>query len=277
MQLTPTPTAGYSPIQNTAIVAYNAGFRGQALTNWIAIAGAESGYDPTNVSSSGDYGLWQVNANAHAPGGVATSSWVQQAFTPATNASWAYAISGGGKNMCPWYTTSGVGCADPAAYNNAYNAHLPAAQQAATWVTNLASKGALPQPTWGANVSNAPSSGTTATLAVAWGPGPAQSCPQYSAWASSGDLISGGFLNPGMFPHSNQKAVVSACCLVSGAVICVAGLGVLVIALGLGRDKSGAGAIAATVARKTPGVGTAIKVLGSSRSRPKPQAEPEAA
>lgn len=64
----PLPLEGFSGVDLAARAAYNAGFRGKDLVTVVAIAGAESGYNPnaTNVSDGRptkwgpSVGMWQV-------------------------------------------------------------------------------------------------------------------------------------------------------------------------------------------------------------------------
>jgi len=105
--------------------AYNAGFRGTALVNAVAIALAESGgnsaeYNPETAagtaSGQGSYGLWQIYLTAHPQ--YSASSLVD----PQSNATAAYAVSSGGTNFSPW-----------TAYNTgAYTGYLSQAQAAVT-------------------------------------------------------------------------------------------------------------------------------------------------
>jgi hypothetical protein len=81
-----------------------------ALAVSVAIALAESGGCPTAVSSTNDYGLWQVNIPTH------PEYTADQMYDPSQNAGAMFKISNGGRNWTPWTT-----------YNNgAYLAYLPA-------------------------------------------------------------------------------------------------------------------------------------------------------
>ncbi|HYZ55126.1 MAG TPA: transglycosylase SLT domain-containing protein [Streptosporangiaceae bacterium] len=55
---------------------------------------AESGGNPNAVSSTADYGLWQINA----------SHGAQATFDPLANAEAAVSISSNGTNWNPWTT-----------------------------------------------------------------------------------------------------------------------------------------------------------------------------
>jgi hypothetical protein len=84
-----------------------AGFRGQALINAVAIAGAESRYDAEALNPRyPDYsvGMWQINMLAHGSRYGSESALKN----PFTNAKAAYAISGGGRNFGPWSTWPGL-------------------------------------------------------------------------------------------------------------------------------------------------------------------------
>lgn len=84
--------------------AAGAGFKGQALTNAVAVALAESGGDPRAVGvnsdrhRSRDRGLWQINDYWHRNVSDA------QAFDPAAAARHAFRISKGGRDWSPWTT-----------------------------------------------------------------------------------------------------------------------------------------------------------------------------
>lgn len=85
-----------------AQVAAGAGFSGDALNIAVAVALAESSGDPSAVSPTGDYGLWQINLASHPD--VPRSC----ALDPACCAGAAYRISSGGTDWQPWATyTSG--------------------------------------------------------------------------------------------------------------------------------------------------------------------------
>ncbi len=111
--------------------AYDAGFRGQALTTAVAVALAESSGNPHShnaVPPDDSYGLWQINMlGALGPDRRADFHLKSDAelFDPAVNARAAYSISSHGTSFGPWTTyTSG-----------AYRDHLGAARKAAQAVT----------------------------------------------------------------------------------------------------------------------------------------------
>lgn len=84
----------------------------QALDTAAAIALAESAGRPGAVSSTGDYGLWQINHRAHP--NYDTGRLLAE---PAYNARAMAEISSGGTNWAPWVTFK----------TGAYKRFLPAA------------------------------------------------------------------------------------------------------------------------------------------------------
>jgi hypothetical protein len=111
--------------------AYDAGFRGQALTTAVAVALAESSGDPhahNAVPPDNSYGLWQVNMlGALGPERRASFHLKSNAelFNPAVNARAAWSISGHGSSFHPWSTYT----------NGAYRGHLTEARAAARAVS----------------------------------------------------------------------------------------------------------------------------------------------
>jgi hypothetical protein len=98
------PTAGVAGAALVVQVAYEAGWRGQALTDAGAYSWIESGFRPTAVSRTGCEGLWQLCPPP------------ADAFDPAANARHAYAKwqgCGGGSFTCDWTPYDG-GTANPA-------------------------------------------------------------------------------------------------------------------------------------------------------------------
>jgi hypothetical protein len=80
-----------------------AGFRGQALINAVAVAGAESRYDAQAQNlkyPDHSIGMWQINQLAH-HGRYGSDSALRNPFA---NARAAWAISGHGRNWSPWST-----------------------------------------------------------------------------------------------------------------------------------------------------------------------------
>jgi hypothetical protein len=99
-------------ILDVARVAWQAGFRGEALVRAVAIAMAESGgnvgarcvYCITNPATGQPYpdhshGLWQINILAHPQ-----YDERQLEADPLYNAKAAFAVSGGGATFRPWST-----------------------------------------------------------------------------------------------------------------------------------------------------------------------------
>lgn len=119
-------TDALSP-ERIARYAYQAGFRGDALTRAVAVALAESSGRPRahNARPPDDsYGLWQINMLGAL--GPARREQLHLAsdtalFDPAANARAAYAISSHGKNWQPWSTFT----------NGSYRQHLAVASRAA--------------------------------------------------------------------------------------------------------------------------------------------------
>lgn len=82
-----------------ALTIRNAGFRGESIHVAWAIAMRESNGNPTVISASGDYGLFQINSGAWS-----NQSWWDSSamLTPDYNARIAYKISKGGKDWKMW-------------------------------------------------------------------------------------------------------------------------------------------------------------------------------
>ncbi|MGZ3637840.1 MAG: LysM peptidoglycan-binding domain-containing protein [Ktedonobacterales bacterium] len=82
-----------------ARVAYTAGCRGHNLDMAVAIARAESGFNPYaygDAAIGGSRGLWQIYGPAH-------PQWANSSmFNPQANANAMFAISGGCRNFQPW-------------------------------------------------------------------------------------------------------------------------------------------------------------------------------
>lgn len=81
-----------------ATAAFNAGFRGSALTEAVAIGLAESGCNPTAYNGWCCYGIWQIYQSVHQQYSVSCLTQAQ------CNADAAYDISSGGSNWGPWQT-----------------------------------------------------------------------------------------------------------------------------------------------------------------------------
>ena len=103
--------------QQVAQYAYDAGFRGDALTTATAIALAESHGDSSQVGDVGlqngtwgpSVGLWQIRSLNPGHGTAAEQAMRNQTanLDPATNAQNAYSISHRGSNFNPWSTYTG--------------------------------------------------------------------------------------------------------------------------------------------------------------------------
>ena len=129
----PKNSVAMSPLA-IARVAYEAGFRNAGLQMAVAIAFAESGGHPLEISTNTDpgktrdRGLWQINSYWHPEVSDA------RAFNPVTAAQATFVISRGGADWTPWSTF----------HNGAFRAFLPVAKTAAAQVTPLAVHAAPP-------------------------------------------------------------------------------------------------------------------------------------
>jgi hypothetical protein len=129
------PPKGASAVAtDTALgqLAYQAGF-GKDIALAVAVALAESSGQCWAVSSSGDYGLWQINYSAHQTLFASLTAPLDWA-NPQANASMAAAVySDAGNTFKPWttYTTG------------AYSAFLLRGQKAATTAGTLTGANAL--------------------------------------------------------------------------------------------------------------------------------------
>lgn len=131
--------------------AYNAGFRGPALVDAVAIAMAESGGRPDAMGDVGlqdqtwgpSVGLWQIRSvnKQKGTGGVRD---VSRNTSPTNNAAAAYNISGGGKSFGAWSTYT----------NGAYKQFLGTANNVVAHVTGYANP----------NYNGEPDSSTAATM-----------------------------------------------------------------------------------------------------------------
>lgn len=99
-RIPPPPSQARYDIQQLAQLWLSVGGSTHTMVDAVAIALAESGGDPTAVSPSHDYGLWQINT-INFPAYHLT---VDSAFDPVRNAEVAYSISGGGSNWAAWCT-----------------------------------------------------------------------------------------------------------------------------------------------------------------------------
>jgi len=105
----------YLSSKQVAFVAYNAGFRGNALVEAVAVAGGESSFDSeqftnslmANGKPSEDRGLWQISKYWHGPEGYEQSDepYVTdaQAYNPWICGEKTYELSRKGTNWSAWY------------------------------------------------------------------------------------------------------------------------------------------------------------------------------
>lgn len=129
-----------------AQVAYQEGFRGEALVNMVAVIGAESGFDAHAV---GDVDLTEPGeqstggAQVHyrpSRDGRPEAAGIRNPhlnFDPAFNMRAAYRISRGGTNFMPWTNFK----------NGKYRKHLDVARQAATGAAGFRTDPATPATT----------------------------------------------------------------------------------------------------------------------------------
>lgn len=109
----------------------------------VSVALAESGGDPTAISPSDDYGLWQINEIHFGDGIINRSNWSD----PHTNAREAVSLSGAGANWAAWCTA----WRDPAGncghgYVPIPQSGSPAAAHMATVAAVLGTAGPAPAP-----------------------------------------------------------------------------------------------------------------------------------
>lgn len=113
-------------LQQTIAYAKQAGFTGTALQTIVAIAKAESGLDTSIVNSIGATGILQILLSAHPD---VTPS---QAKDPAFSFRYAFKLSGGGKNFCPWqsYDSQVCGLGPPNGWDDRYKQYMAEVAQA---------------------------------------------------------------------------------------------------------------------------------------------------
>jgi len=109
-------------IAQAAAYARAAGFSGGNLVTILAIAMAESGLDTTVVNSIGATGILQIYLKAHPDVTRA------QAMDPAFSFRYAYRLSDGGKNFCPWQSYDKTICGRD--WDNRYKQFIPQVQAA---------------------------------------------------------------------------------------------------------------------------------------------------
>lgn len=101
--------------EQVAQVLYQAGFRGQALIDMLAIGKRESGYNPgahrtdnPGQQRTGDFGLFQINyVNVPALQAAGIINGPADLLDPVKNARAAFHLSQGGKNLRPWAAAAG--------------------------------------------------------------------------------------------------------------------------------------------------------------------------
>jgi hypothetical protein len=86
--------------QDVAAIWKDNGGSPNAVINAVAVSTAESGRNNTAISSSYDYGLWQINRIHFGTVGINQNNWSD----PNVNARAAIAISQNGANWAPWCT-----------------------------------------------------------------------------------------------------------------------------------------------------------------------------
>lgn len=134
--------------------AYNAGFRGTALTEIVARCWIESsGYADIINDSSGAAGLWQILPSAH-PEDKSNLPPNKGWMDPQTNANMAYAI----------YVAAGVSMSPWASDGSAWLVNLPRAQAAVAQINTTG--GSSGSSSANPNVSGANSSGSIPATAV---------------------------------------------------------------------------------------------------------------
>jgi hypothetical protein len=194
--------------------AQQAGFTGNAVATATAIALAESGgktavVSPANSNGSHDYGLWQINDNAHPDLLTADAQWWVAGF----NAQMAFKIyTGSGNTFNAWSTFK----------NGAYLVHMPAAQLAATNPESSGTVQAGPNTTYselagplGGIAEGAKALGSFAFKMMAWGASPAN-------WSRVAFVAIGGGLVIGALMITARPAVMGAAAPVLNAAATVA-------------------------------------------------------
>lgn len=152
--------------EQIAQLAYSAGFRGEALVQFVSIAKRESGWDPTAHRTdnpggvTGDFGLWQINyVNLPALRGAGIVNNAMDLLDPVKNAAAAFYLSKQGTNLAPWSVVPGKGW--QAGGNPLAGVNLTAGRQA---VQNAQAQGLLGQTVDpSAYAGGAASGGTGAT------------------------------------------------------------------------------------------------------------------
>jgi|SRR5579872_357825 len=104
-------------LQQAIQYAQAAGFQGQSLITILAIAEAESGLQTDVVNSIGATGILQIYLAVHPD---VTSA---QAKDPAFSFRYAWSLSGGGKNFCPWQSYDPAVCGRD--WDGRYKQYIP--------------------------------------------------------------------------------------------------------------------------------------------------------
>lgn len=108
-------------LQQAIQYAQAAGFKGQSLITILAIAMAESNLQTDVVNSIGATGILQIYLAVH------PDVTPEQAKDPAFSFRYAYKLSGGGKNFCPWqsYDCKVCGNCGTNGWDNRYKQYVP--------------------------------------------------------------------------------------------------------------------------------------------------------
>lgn len=139
---------------------YNAGFRGSALTDMVAISGRESGWNPTafnfHAKSTGDVslGLTQINVKGSMISRLKDYglSDPRQLLDPNNAAHASFVLSSGGTNLSPWGGYKGL--------SDTYGTNMTSAQQAVDTARTQGMIGDLPV---GGGSGGAMATGSSAT------------------------------------------------------------------------------------------------------------------
>ena len=132
-----------------AAAAYAGGFRGNDIIDAVAVAYAESSWDPNNKNSC-CHGLWQINIGAH-PGMSAN------VYDPIQNAKYAYTIFRAAGNK--WCATGKPpnGCNPWQGYGNSnYKSARPKAIEGYMSAMTKINNGQTPQSIVGSNTPSIP-------------------------------------------------------------------------------------------------------------------------
>lgn len=105
-------------INQAAAYAKAAGFSGENLITILALAQAESGLNTTIQNSIGATGILQIYLAVH------PDVTYNQAIDPAFSFRYAWKLSGGGTNFCPWQSYDSSVCGS--SWDNRYKQFIPA-------------------------------------------------------------------------------------------------------------------------------------------------------